>query len=107
NYQPATVLKGKFTRSAKGNFLRKALVVFQFMASAALITGTLIVSRQIEFMNEADLGINLKEVLVVRAPELLEFDSTFITRTEDFKNELNKIPGVVSAATSGRLPGDR
>jgi putative ABC transport system permease protein len=107
NYQPATVLKGKFTRSAKGNYLRKALVVFQFTASAALITGTLIVGRQIEFMNKADLGINLKEVLVVRAPELMEFDTTFISRVEDFKNELHKIPGVVHATTSGRLPGDR
>jgi putative ABC transport system permease protein len=107
NYQPATVLKGKFTRSAKGNFLRKALVVFQFTASAALITGTLIVGRQIEFMNKTDLGINLKEVLVVRAPELMEFDSTFITRVEDFKNELHKIPGVIHATASGRLPGDR
>jgi putative ABC transport system permease protein len=84
NYQPATVLKGKFTRSGKGNFLRKALVVFQFTASAALISGTLIVSRQIEFMSKADLGINLKDVLVVRPPELLEYDSTFIGRVEDF-----------------------
>jgi putative ABC transport system permease protein len=107
NYQPVTVLKGKFTRSAKGSFLRKALVVFQFTASAALISGTLIVSRQIEFMNQADLGINLKNVLVVRAPELAEFDSTFIPRVEAFKNELTKISGVVSATTSGQLPGDR
>jgi putative ABC transport system permease protein len=107
NYQPATVLKGKFTRSGKGNFLRKALVVFQFTASAALISGTLIVSRQIEFMSKADLGINLKDVLVVRPPELLEYDSTFIGRVEDFKNELTKISGIESATTSWSLPGDR
>ena len=107
NYQPATVLKGKFTRSGKGNFLRKALVIFQFTASAALISGTLIVSRQIEFMNQADLGINLKDVLVVQPPELLEYDSTFIGRVEDFKNELTKISGVINATTSWRLPGDR
>ena len=107
NYQPATVLKGKFTRSGKGNFLRKALVIFQFTASAALISGTLIVSRQIEFMNKADLGINLKDVLVVQPPELLAYDSTFIGRVEDFKNELTKIAGVVNATSSWRLPGDR
>jgi putative ABC transport system permease protein len=107
NYQPATVLKGKFTRSAKGNFLRKTLVVFQFTASAALITGTVIVSRQIEFMNKADLGFNLKDMLVVRAPELLEYDSTFIKLIEDFKNELTTIPGVVQATASSRIVGDR
>jgi putative ABC transport system permease protein len=107
NYQPATVLKGKFTRSAKGSLLRKALVVFQFTASSALICGTLIVSKQIEFMNQVDLGINLKDVMVVQAPELLEYDSTFIVRMEDFKNELSGITGVLNATTSWRLPGDR
>jgi putative ABC transport system permease protein len=101
------VLKGKFTRSGKGNFLRKALVIFQFTASAALISGTLIVSRQIEFMNQADLGINLKDVLVVQPPELLEYDSTFIDRMEDFKHELTQLSGVINATTSARLPGDR
>jgi putative ABC transport system permease protein len=106
-YQPVTVLKGRFTKSAKGNFLRKSLVVFQFATSAALICGTLIVSRQIEFMNTSDLGINLKDVLVVQPPELVEYDSTFINRVEDFKNELTNISGVIHATTSRRLPGDR
>jgi putative ABC transport system permease protein len=106
-YQPATVLKGRFTKSGKGNFLRKSLVIFQFSTSAALICGTLIVSRQIEYMNTADLGINLKNVLVVQPPEMLAFDSTFIGRVEEFKNELSNISGVVHATTSWRLPGDR
>jgi putative ABC transport system permease protein len=106
-YQPVLVLKGKFTRSSQGTLLRKALVVFQFTASAALITGTLIVTRQIQFMSNADLGFNLKDVVVLRSPELIEFDSTFITRVEDFKEELKKISAVMYATTSWRLPGDR
>lgn len=106
SYKPVTVLKGKFDRSGRGQLLRKGLVVFQFTASVALITGTLIVSRQLQYMNEADLGMNIENILVVRAP-LANWDSTYITRIESYKHELSQINGVTSVATSSRLPGDR
>lgn len=107
SYQPATVLKGKFQRSGTGNFLRKFLVVFQFTASAALITGTMIVSRQLSYMNDADLGIDISNTMIVRSPELTEWDSTFNQRVEDYKNDLKNVSGVKAVSTSGRLPGAR
>jgi putative ABC transport system permease protein len=81
--------------------------VFQFTASAALITSTLIVSRQVKFMNETDLGINLHQTMVIRPPERTPWDSTFIARVEGFKQELLRLSQVVSVATSNRLPGAR
>lgn len=107
SYQPVTVLKGKFQRSSAGAMLRKALVIFQFTSSAALITGTIIVSKQLTYMNNADLGINIDNTLIVEAPELMPWDSTFIQRTESYKQELQQINGVVTVATSGNLPGHR
>ncbi len=106
-YKPVTVLKGKFQRSSSGQFLRKFLVIFQFTTSAVLITGTFIISRQLKFMNEADLGINIKDTMIISSPELTAWDSTFIQRVENFKQELTKINGVASVSTSGRIPGDR
>jgi putative ABC transport system permease protein len=107
SYQPVTVLKGKFQRSGKGQYLRKALVIFQFTASCALITGTLIVSRQLQYMTEADLGMNISNMIIVQGPALTSWDSTFIQRVETYKHELTQLDGVVSAATSSRMPGDR
>ncbi|MEI9919872.1 MAG: ABC transporter permease [Bacteroidota bacterium] len=107
SYQPVTVLKGKFQRSAKGNFLRKSLVVFQFTASAALITGTLIVSKQLNYMNDADLGMNIKNTLIINGPELTPWDSTFINRVEDYKTTLSSVKGISSVSISSRLPGSR
>jgi putative ABC transport system permease protein len=107
SYQPVTVLKGKFHRSVGGNFLRKALVVFQFTSSAALITGTIIVSQQLRFMNNTDLGINIENTIIVRPPELMEWDSTFIDRVESYKHTLTQLEGVTGVATSGRIPGER
>jgi putative ABC transport system permease protein len=107
SYQPVTVLKGKFSRSSRGNFLRKALVVFQFTSSAALIMGTFIVGKQIKYMNEADLGFDIKNIITILSPELMPWDSTFIDRVETYKHELTQINGVINATTTGRLPGDR
>jgi len=107
SYQPITVLKGKFQRSAGGAILRKSLVVFQFTASASLIIGTLIVSEQLQFMNEADLGFNIRNTLIVEAPERTPWDSTFIGRVESYKHALSQLSGVIGVTTTGRLPGDR
>jgi putative ABC transport system permease protein len=107
SYQPATVLKGKFQRSSRGQVMRKALVIFQFAASAVLITGTAVVSRQLSFMSKADLGISISNTLIVDGPELTNYDSTFMGRVENYKDALRKINGVQQVTTSNRLPGDR
>ncbi|HEY9045877.1 MAG TPA: ABC transporter permease [Ohtaekwangia sp.] len=107
SYQPVVVLKGKFQRSSRGHFLRKALVVFQFTASAALITGTIIVSQQLSYMNTADLGINIHNTMIVDSPELTSWDSTTIDRIENYKHALTQISGVAGAATSNTIPGNR
>lgn len=103
----SSVLKGVFDRNLGGNTLRRALVVSQFALSMLLIAGTLIVSRQIRFLTEKDLGFNIDQVLIIDGPELEGFDSSFIERINTFKSEVNQIPGVLSATTSNRVPGDR
>jgi putative ABC transport system permease protein len=107
SYQPVTVLKGKFQRSSSGHLLRRALVIFQFTASAALVTSTIIVSSQIKFMNEVDLGIDLHNTMVISAPVRTQWDSTFIGHVEGLKQKLLTMKEVVSVATSRRLPGQR
>jgi len=48
-FRPADTLKGSFRNSAKGNGLRKALVVFQFGISIFLIAGTLIIMNHLDY----------------------------------------------------------
>ncbi|HZI23512.1 MAG TPA: ABC transporter permease, partial [Chryseolinea sp.] len=59
SFKPVAVLKGKAIKTAGGNFLRKSLVVFQFVASVFLISGSLIVYQQLTYMKNKDLGISL------------------------------------------------
>ncbi|SHH14240.1 putative ABC transport system permease protein [Chryseolinea serpens] len=107
SFQPVTVLKGKFQRSAKGQFMRKILVVFQFTAACALVTATFMVSRQMEFMRKKDMGIAIGNTMVVSPPMRTLFDSTYQGRMKTFKHALQDLSQVVSVTTSSQIPGAR
>jgi putative ABC transport system permease protein len=103
SFKPVLVLKGKFTKSATGIFLRKGLVGFQYVLSVGLIAGTLTVSRQINFMQQQDLGYRSEQLLILRGPS--NVDSTLSGRFEHFKDLQSKLPGVVKMARSTNVPG--
>jgi len=105
--QVTNVLKGVFAKKQSGNYLRKGLVVFQFTMSIALITATWLVSKQISFMSQQDVGFEIDQIMTINSPELTNFDSTFIERMDAFKAELAKFPTINSAATASRVPGER
>ncbi len=68
SFRPVAVLKGKYSTSRRGILFRKVLVAGQFVATIALITGSLVVYRQVRYMSEKSLGIDIDQVLVVTAP---------------------------------------
>ena len=106
SFKPILVLKGKYSQSGKGVFLRKLLVTAQLAATVALIIGSFVVYRQISFVNNQDLGMNLSQVLIIKPPVLTEFDSSFISHENSFKAELTGIPGITGACSSNRVAGD-
>jgi putative ABC transport system permease protein len=106
SFKPAMVLKGKFSASKKGIALRKGLVIGQFAITVALIIGSFVVSRQMQFMSKQNLGMNISQILIIREPGLTSWDSTFIERENTFMDELKAIPNILGSANSGRLPGD-
>lgn len=105
-FKPVLVLKGKFNASKKGIVLRKSLVIGQFAITVVLITGSFVVYKQIKFMNEQKLGVNIDQMLLVNGPIFVKADTTFVTRTNAFVAELDQIPGVKNAATSFWVPGN-
>ncbi|HET9745176.1 MAG TPA: ABC transporter permease, partial [Chitinophagaceae bacterium] len=105
SFKPIAVLKGKFSSSQKGIFFRKALVIGQFAVTIGLIIGSLVVMQQIRYMNKTHLGFSMDQVMVVRAPSLTTWDSTFTNRINTFKEELKQIAHVKGAATSWNVPG--
>jgi putative ABC transport system permease protein len=92
--QPILVLKGKFTSSAKGSWLRNGLVVFQFFISIVLIVGTLIVVRQMDFMQTKSLGYDKEQVIVVTRAFTLQ------NKLQTFVDEVERIQGVRNVGTT-------
>ncbi len=105
SFKPISVLKGKLSSSRRGVLFRKALVIGQFSVTVALIIGSIVVLRQLRFMNNKELGFNMEQVLIVKAPVLTDWDSTYISRVNNFKEELKQLSQVKAAATSWNVPG--
>jgi len=95
--KPVEVLKGKIRSGFKSSKLRNGLVTMQFLISIVLITATLIVQRQLDFMRSKKLGFDKENVVVVSNGDQLE-------SREAFHNDLLQVPGVISAGASQFQP---
>jgi putative ABC transport system permease protein len=84
-------------------------VVFQFTATIALIAGTLIVYRQVRYMQTANNGMDMKQTLVVVAPKNIratDADNALYARKDTlFRAAVMRSPGVRSITTSSSIPG--
>jgi putative ABC transport system permease protein len=99
-FRPADVLKGKLRKGMRSGRLRGVLVVMQFAISIALIIGTIVVYRQLQFIRSRDLGFSKENLFVV--------DNTWLlgSKYESFKQVVRNVPGVVDAAFAQELPGN-
>jgi putative ABC transport system permease protein len=78
----------------------------QFMASIVLIAGTIIVYRQLKFLMNRDLGMNIDQVLIVERPAIADTNNTVFRSSIDlFRNELKKSPLIESVTSSLTVPG--
>ncbi|MFN2438100.1 MAG: ABC transporter permease [Chitinophagaceae bacterium] len=101
-FQPIKVLKS-LKPGSDGNigWLRQGLVIVQFALSALLIVSSLIVYRQIKYLNNKDLGFNKEQVL------FFQIRGDVGEKLETFKSELKNSPNVLSVTSGYGLPGDQ
>lgn len=69
-FQPVTALKGKLLKgNARGAPMRRALIVVQFAIAHALIIGMMIISDQVSYSTEADLGFDKESIVMLPVPQ--------------------------------------
>lgn len=105
-YHPMKVLKGKFTRSVSGVFLRKSLITAQFTISILLIIGSFVVYRQLRFMTGQPLGYNMEQMMILRKPVLSNPRTGFLNNAHEFVNAVQQLAYIKGAAISSRIPGE-
>lgn len=96
-FQPLGILKGVYSHAPKGIWLRKALVIFQFSATVALLSGVFIVWQQMNFIRQKSLGYNREAVIEVDYFGAAEVNKRFSA----LRDELLQSPAIQQVAYHG------
>ncbi|SEL56539.1 ABC-type transport system, involved in lipoprotein release, permease component [Olivibacter domesticus] len=98
-FNPIHALKSKLTiNTTKGISLRRALVVFQFIIAQALIIGTLVIVKQMNYFMSRPLGFD-KEALVT-----VPFRPDSAVQRDYLRQQLLSVNGVQAASFSSSAP---
>ena len=102
-FNPVTALKSKMKASrTKGISLRRGLVVFQFVIAQALIIGTIIIVKQMNYFRNYSMGFDKDAIVNINFPD----DSTARAKLDYLKNKLSAVDGVKSTSFSFASPAD-
>jgi len=94
SFKPLQVLRGKLSFGLENVAFRKALVVAQFSFSVGLIIGTIVISNQLEYIRNKDLGYDKEYVFS------FALKGNINEHQDAVKAELLKQGGVLAVSTS-------
>jgi predicted permease len=95
---PIRIFRGSLKLSGSPVFLRKTLVVFQFMLSAILIVGLIIIYRQMNYVQTRNLGYDRANLLY------LPLEGELSDQYALFKQEAMKLPGIQAVTKARNVP---
>ena len=96
--KPISALKNKVSNGGRSKGIRSALVVFQFIVSAGLILSIIIVSQQMSYIQNKEIGYDRNQLLILKDSRLLG------THEEAFRNQLLSDPRIESVTMSAFVP---
>lgn len=99
SFRPASVLKGSLGSGGSKQRVRKVLVGVQLVLSIFLISSTLVMRDQLNYLQSKDMGFNKDQLMVVQLNvpgrlRLTELVTKGFETVQNFKNELGRISGV-------------
>ena len=97
-FQPIQVLKSNILGTAKGAFLRKGLVTFQFVISMVMITSIIVISNQLSYIRNKKLGFDKENILIIHNTGQLQNKTSF-------KEEIKKLPSIKNVGAADGLLG--
>lgn len=102
-FRPVSALKGKLSQQHIGGFnTRRILIVTQFTISLVLIIGMIVITQQMRYAKQSDLGFNKEAIVMIP----LGFDS-LSNAQKTLQNELAAIPGVQSVSQCYAAPASQ
>lgn len=98
SFKPISVLKGTLRFSGNATMFRKGLVVFQFVLSVVIITGTIVVSKQVNYIQHINLGYDRENLVYIPV------EGNFLRKYNVFKQAVLNAPGVKMVSRIGEAP---
>ncbi len=98
SYKPIETLRGRTVAAPGGRRFRKAMIVFQFAASVAIILVSVVVGLQLRFIRSFDLGFDRNQVVTI------ENNLQILPRLDAFKQELRARPGILKVTFAAQRP---
>ncbi|MCF8369714.1 MAG: ABC transporter permease [Bacteroidales bacterium] len=100
-FKPINALNKRMFGGIKKSGFRNFMVVIQFMISVFLISGTLLIYQQLNYINKKDLGIDQNDIVVISLR-----DSKMLENYSTLKAELANIPGVYNLTGASSYLGN-
>jgi putative ABC transport system permease protein len=100
SFNPVSILKGNGISSKDRGWLRTGLVIAQFMISAVMIIGSIVVALQMGFIQKKDLGFDRNQILMLTLN-----DTAIINNVTAFMEEIERHPSVEGTTLSTTAPG--
>ena len=98
SFNPVKVLKGAIKLDSGTTMFRKGLVIFQFTLSVILITATIVVSRQMAYVQSKNLGYDRENLIYV------PMNGELIPKYNTFKDEALRMPGIQLVSRISSVP---
>jgi len=100
SFNPVSILKGNGLSSSDRGWLRRGLVILQFMISAVMVIGAISISLQMRYIQNKDLGFDKEKILLLTLNDTAVFNNL-----NAFTEEIKRHPAVEETALSFTAPG--
>ncbi|HZH55290.1 MAG TPA: FtsX-like permease family protein, partial [Sphingobacteriaceae bacterium] len=97
-FKPLQILKSKIGGGFRKDKFRSSLVVFQFLTSIILIIGTMVIFRQLDYIQNKEVGFDKDQVVVIRNTNMLP------NGAEIFRQRVTDLTGITSSSFASYLP---
>ncbi|HNP18644.1 MAG TPA: ABC transporter permease [Fulvivirga sp.] len=99
SFKPINVLKGQMNTGKEASFFRNALVVIQFTIAIGLMAATFIISDQLSFFQNGNMGFNRDNILIIDQADKLG------SAMMPFYEKASQHPAVKQLAITSVVPG--
>lgn len=102
SFNPVKILKGSIPNTGKIGGLKKGLILVQFIFSIFMITGTILINSQMDYLKNINLGFDQENLISINLPS----DTSVLKKVKPWIDELRNNTQIKALSTSSLPSGN-